>query len=99
MFSKVVVVVDQDCNVQDPREVVWRVGTHMDPKRDILFTEGPVDQLDFCSPREALGSKMGIDATRKWQAEGFERPWPPKIEMSPEVKARIDALWPLLGIP
>jgi 4-hydroxy-3-polyprenylbenzoate decarboxylase len=99
MFSKVVVVVDQDCNVQDPREVVWRVGTHMDPKRDILFTEGPVDQLDFCSPREALGSKMGIDATRKWQAEGFERPWPPKIEMSPEVKARIDALWPHLGIP
>ena len=99
MFSKIVVVVDHDCNVQDPREVVWRVGTHIDPQRDILFTEGPVDQLDFSAPREALGSKMGIDATRKWKEEGFERPWPPKIEMSAAVRAKIDALWPRLGLP
>jgi 4-hydroxy-3-polyprenylbenzoate decarboxylase len=99
MFSKIIVVVDRDCDVQDLREVTWRVGTHIDPRRDILLTEGPVDQLDFSAPLEALGSKMGIDATRKWKEEGFERPWPPRIEMSPEVRARIDQLWPRLGLP
>lgn len=98
MFSKIVVVVDQDCNVHDPQEVLWRVGTAIDPKRDVLITEGPVDHLDFASSLLAYGGKMGIDATRKGPDEGFTRDWPPEIKMSPEIKERVDRLWPKLGL-
>jgi len=97
-FTKIVVVFDRDVNVQDLSEVLWRLGNNIDPKRDIVFVEGPVDALDHASPLPFLGSKMGIDATRKWPEEGFTREWPPVIEMTPEVKEKIDKLWEKLGI-
>lgn len=98
MFCKCIIVVDHDVNVQDLREVVWRVANNIDARRDIVFSDGPVDQLDHAASRALVGSKMGIDATAKWRDEGYERDWPDTIEMSPEVRQRIDALWPLLGI-
>jgi 4-hydroxy-3-polyprenylbenzoate decarboxylase len=93
MFTKCIVVVDEDCDVQDIGEVVLRVTNNIDPERDIQFTLGPVDSLDHSSRLPNYGSKMGIDATRKWKAEGFERPWPAMIEMDKETKARVDAMW------
>jgi 4-hydroxy-3-polyprenylbenzoate decarboxylase len=98
MFTKCVVVVDEDCDVQDLREVVLRVSNNIDPERDIQFTLGPVDSLDHAARMPDFGSKMGIDATRKWPSEGFTRPWPDEIKMSEEVKARITARWGELGI-
>ncbi|HSS44536.1 MAG TPA: menaquinone biosynthesis decarboxylase, partial [Thermoanaerobaculia bacterium] len=98
MFSKTVVVVDKDVDLRNGRELLWRVLTAIDPERDIEFVHGPVDELDFASRLPCYGSKMGIDATRKWKEEGFVRPWPDQIVMSREVRERIDALWPLLGI-
>ncbi len=97
-FTKIVVVFDKDVDVQDTSEVIWRLGNNIDPKRDIVFVEGPVDVLDHASPLPMLGSKMGIDATRKWPEEGFTREWPPVIEMTSEVKEKIDKLWGRLGI-
>ncbi len=76
MFSKTIIVVDKDVDVQNEAEVAWIVGTHYDPERDIQFTRGPVDDLEDASDLPAYGSKMGIDATRKWPSEGFTRPWP-----------------------
>ena len=73
MFTKVVVVVDHDVNVQDSREVVWKALCAIDPERDIQFVLGPVDTLDHAARRQDFGSKMGIDATRKWPEEGFSR--------------------------
>ncbi len=91
MFSKIIAVFDQDINLQNPSEVVWVLGNTIDPKRDVFFTEGPVDALNYASDHPNFGSKMGIDATVKWKEEGFARPWPERIEMSPEVKKKIDA--------
>jgi 4-hydroxy-3-polyprenylbenzoate decarboxylase len=98
MFTKIIVVVDEDCDVQNLAEVVLRVTNNIDPERDIQFTLGPVDSLDHASRLPNYGSKMGIDATRKWKAEGFERPWPAMIEMDRETKARVDAIWVKLGL-
>jgi 4-hydroxy-3-polyprenylbenzoate decarboxylase len=98
MFTKCIVVVDEDCDVQDIGDVVLRVTNNIDPERDIQFTLGPVDSLDHSSRLPNYGSKMGIDATRKWKAEGFERPWPAMIEMDGETKARVDAIWGKLGL-
>ena len=98
MFTKCVIVVDEDCDVQDLAEVTLRVANNIDPERDIQFTLGPVDSLDHASRLPNFGSKMGIDATRKWAAEGFTRPWPPMLQQDPAVVARIDALWKKLGI-
>ena len=98
MFTKCIVVVDEDCDVQDVGEVVLRVANNIDPERDIQFTLGPVDSLDHASRLPNYGSKMGIDATRKWKAEGFERPWPAMIEMDRATKAKVDALWARLGL-
>ncbi len=98
MFTKCIIVVDEDCDVQDLREVTLRVANNIDPERDIQFTLGPVDSLDHASRLANYGSKMGIDATRKWAAEGFTRPWPPLIEMDAVTKARVDNLWKKLGI-
>jgi len=97
-FCKCIIVVDHDVNVQNLGEVVWRVANNIDARRDIVFTDGPVDQLDHASSRPLVGSKMGIDATTKWREEGYERDWPPVIEMSADVKQRVDALWARLGI-
>jgi 4-hydroxy-3-polyprenylbenzoate decarboxylase len=98
MFTKCIVVVDEDVDVQNEREVVWRALNNIDPERDIQFTMGPIDSLDHASRLINYGSKMGIDATRKWPGEGFTRPWPDVIRMSPEVKARVDALWKKAGL-
>jgi 4-hydroxy-3-polyprenylbenzoate decarboxylase len=98
IFTKCIVVVDEDCDVQDVGEVVLRVTNNIDPERDIQFTLGPIDSLDHSSRLPNYGSKMGIDATRKWKAEGFERPWPAMIEMDQATKAKIDAVWEKLGL-
>jgi 4-hydroxy-3-polyprenylbenzoate decarboxylase len=98
MFTKCIVVVDEDCDVQDISEVVLRLANNIDPERDIQFTLGPVDSLDHASRLPNYGSKMGIDATRKWKAEGFERPWPAMIEMDRATKAKVDAMWGRLGL-
>ncbi|HTY41065.1 MAG TPA: menaquinone biosynthesis decarboxylase [Thermoanaerobaculia bacterium] len=98
MFTKTIVVVDRGVDVRNGGEVLWRVLTAIDPERDLELVKGPVDELDFASRLPCFGSKMGIDATRKWPEEGFARRWPDAIEMTPEVKARVDALWPRLGI-
>lgn len=98
MFTKCIVVVDEDCDVHDIPEVVLRTTNNIDPERDIQFTLGPMDSLDHASRLPNYGSKMGIDATRKWKAEGFERPWPPMLTMDPGVKSRVDAMWKQLGI-
>jgi 4-hydroxy-3-polyprenylbenzoate decarboxylase len=98
MFTKCIIVVDEDCDVQDVAEVTLRTANNIDPERDIQFTLGPVDSLDHASRLPNFGSKMGIDATRKWAAEGFTRPWPPMLTMDAEVKSKVDALWKKLGI-
>jgi 4-hydroxy-3-polyprenylbenzoate decarboxylase len=98
MFTKCIVVVDEDCDVQNIPEVVLRVANNIDPERDIAFTLGPVDSLDHASRLPNYGSKMGIDATRKWKAEGFNRSWPAMIEMDRGTKAKVDAMWAKLGL-
>jgi 4-hydroxy-3-polyprenylbenzoate decarboxylase len=98
MFTKIIIVVDEDCDVQNLAEVTLRVANNIDPERDIQFTLGPVDSLDHASRLPNYGSKMGVDATRKWQAEGFHRPWPAIIEMDRGTKAKIDAIWAKLGL-
>ena len=98
MFSKCIVVVDEEVDVQNVREVAWKALNNIDPQRDIEFALGPVDSLDHSSRLPNYGSKMGIDATRKWPTEGFTRPWPGVIEMSPEVKKRVDELWKSAGL-
>jgi 4-hydroxy-3-polyprenylbenzoate decarboxylase len=98
MFTKCIIVVDEDCDVQDIGEVTLRVTNNIDPERDIQFTLGPIDSLDHASRLPNYGSKMGIDATRKWLAEGFDRPWPAMLEMDRETKTKVDAIWSKLGI-
>ena len=98
MFTKCIVVVDEDVNVQDIGEVVLKVFNNIDPERDIQFTLGPVDSLDHASRLPNFGSKMGIDATRKWPTEGFTRPWPDEILMDEKTKARVEKKWKDLGI-
>ena len=98
MFTKVLVVVDHDVNVQSFREVVWKTLCAIDPERDVQMMLGPVDTLDHAARIQDFGSKMGIDATRKWASEGFSRPWPDEIVMDRTTKAKIDALWGSLGL-
>jgi 4-hydroxy-3-polyprenylbenzoate decarboxylase len=98
MFTKVIVVVDHDVNVQDFREVVWKALCAVDPERDVQFVLGPVDTLDHAARVQDFGSKMGIDATRKWASEGFARPWPDEIKMDDATRKRVDALWSKMGL-
>jgi 4-hydroxy-3-polyprenylbenzoate decarboxylase len=98
MFTKCIVVVDEDVNVHNLREVAWKAFNHIDPERDIQFTLGPVDQLEHASRLPNFGSKMGVDATRKWPGEGFARPWPDEIKMDRDTRKKIDSLWPSLGL-
>jgi 4-hydroxy-3-polyprenylbenzoate decarboxylase len=93
MFSKCIVVVDKDVNVQDEAEVAWIVGTHVDPARDVEITRGPVDDLDDAALFPAYGGKMGIDATRKWPSEGVTREWPRRLVTSDAARQRADAIW------
>lgn len=98
VFSKCIVVMDEDVDVQNTREVAWKALNNIDPERDIQFVLGPVDSLDHSSRLANYGSKMGVDATRKWPGEGFTRPWPDVIRMTPEVKRRVDDLWRAAGL-
>jgi len=98
MFSKIIVVFDGDVDVQNLSECLWILGANIDPQRDVFFSEGPVDALDHASRLPHYGSKMGIDATRKWPEEGFGRPWPKRIDMDPAIKRRIDQLWKSFGL-
>ena len=98
MYTKFIIVVDEDVDVRDWKEVVWALTTRTDPARDTLIVENtPIDYLDFASPVAGLGSKMGIDATNKWPAE-TARKWGRRISMDPAVKQRVDVLWSQLGL-
>lgn len=98
MFTKCIVVVDHDVDVQNYSEVAWKALNNIDPERDIQFTMGPIDSLDHSSRLANFGSKMGIDATKKWPEEGFQRPWPDVLEMDADVKKRVDGICKKLGI-
>jgi 4-hydroxy-3-polyprenylbenzoate decarboxylase len=97
-LAKLLIVVDKDVNVRDPREAWWIALNNIDPERDARFTMGPMDVLDHSSRAFTYGSKMGIDATRKWPEEGFTREWPKRIEMDTDTRQRVTAMWRSLGI-
>jgi len=98
MYTKFVIVVDDDVNTRDWKDVIWAMTTRMDPQRDSVFIDNtPIDYLDFASPVAGLGSKVGFDATNKWPGE-TQREWGQPIAMDPAVKQRIDAIWDQLGI-
>ena len=98
MYTKIVVVVDDDVNVRDWKEVIWALTTRVDAARDVTIVDNtPIDYLDFASPVSGLGSKMGIDATNKWPGE-TARAWGRPIAMDAAVKKRVDELWGGLGL-
>ena len=98
MYTKFIVVVDDDIDIREWKEVVWALTTRVDPARDTLIAEGtPIDYLDFAAPVAGLGSKMGIDATNKWPGE-TGREWGRPIAMDEDVKRRVDAIWQNLGL-
>ena len=97
MFSKVIVVVDRDVDVQNEAEVAWVVGTHMDPSRDLEIVKGPMDDLENASDLPAYGGKMGVDATRKWPSEGFTREWPSRIRTTEEAGRKAAEIWARIG--
>ncbi len=97
-FTKIIFVFDGEVDVQNISEVLWRLGANVDPKRDAVFVEGPVDALDHAASRPFFGSKMGIDATQKWREEGFEREWPKVIEMDKTTMEKVNGLWRELGL-
>ncbi|KLN62326.1 hypothetical protein WH96_02095 [Kiloniella spongiae] len=99
MYTKWVIVVDDDINARDWKDVMWAVSTKMDPARDITVIEGtPIDYLDFASPESGLGSKIGLDATDKWEPE-TKREWGEEIRMDQEVIDKVDDIWTDLGLP
>jgi 4-hydroxy-3-polyprenylbenzoate decarboxylase len=97
-LAKAIVVVDEWVDVHNAMEAGWQALGNVDWARDVVITEGPVDQLDHAAPHEAFGGKIGIDATAKLPEEGHPRGWPRVVQMKPEVKARIDDLWPDLDL-
>ena len=98
MYTKFVIVTDDDVNIRDWKDVIWAITTRMDPARDTTIIENtPIDYLDFASPVSGLGSKIGLDATHKWPAE-TQRLWGRRIHMNQDVKSRIDEIWERLGI-
>ena len=98
MYTKFIIVVDEDVNIRDWKEVMWAITTRVDPLRDTTLVDNtPIDYLDFASPVSGLGSKMGLDATNKWPGE-TNREWGTVITMTPEVKKRVDGIWQELGL-
>lgn len=97
MFTKMIIIVDEHVDVHNPSEVWWKVFNNIDAKRDLTIVEGPLDALDHASPYPLWGSKLGIDATKKWASEGHTREWPDDILMSPEIKALVDRKWKEYG--
>ncbi|BCV20043.1 menaquinone biosynthesis decarboxylase [Moorella sp. Hama-1] len=98
MFTKLIIIVDADVDVHDPQEVSWRVLGNIDPRRDAVIIDGPVDILDHAAPHTGFGSKMGLDATRKLPEEGASRPWPEEARASREVLELIDRRWQEYGL-
>ena len=98
MFAKYIIVVDQEVNVQNVSEVMWKVFNNADPRRDTMIVDGPLDVLDHSAPLPLFGSKMGIDATRKWPDEGHTRDWPEDIVMSREIKDLVSKKWSEYGL-
>jgi len=92
-FTKVIAVFDQEVNVQDWGEAVWRLGNNIDPERDVQVVRGPVDILNHAAPQPGFGSKMGIDATRKWPEEGFARQWPADVTTTAQARERAQQVW------
>ena len=98
MYTKFIIVTDDDVNIRDWKEVIWAMTTRVDAARDTVIVENtPIDYLDFASPVSGLGSKMGIDATHKWKGE-TTREWGRPIVMDEAVKSRVDLMWPELGL-
>ncbi len=97
MFTKFVFIFDEEVNVQNTSEAAWKAFNNVDPARDIMITEGPLDVLDHSSPNPFYGAKMGIDATKKWPEEGYQREWPEEIKMSEEIKKLVDRRWKEYG--
>ncbi len=98
MYTKFIIVVDDDIDVRDWKEVMWAITTRVDPSCDTLLVDNtPIDYLDFASPVSGLGSKMGLDATNKWPGE-TQREWGTSIVMDEAVKAKVDAMWVSLGL-
>jgi 4-hydroxy-3-polyprenylbenzoate decarboxylase len=98
MYTKFIIVTDDDVNIRDWKEVIWAMTTRVDAARDTVFVENtPIDYLDFASPVSGLGSKMGIDATNKWKGE-TSREWGRPIKMDEEVVRKIDDLWQSLSL-
>jgi 4-hydroxy-3-polyprenylbenzoate decarboxylase len=98
MLTKYLIVVDDTVDAQDLSEVAWRCFNNVDPGRDLLLSKGPLDALDHSSPLWRFGMKMGIDATKKWPEEGHPREWPEAMDMDPDTRARVDAVWEELGL-
>ena len=99
MFTKFVVVVDEHVDVHDYSEVAWRVFNNVDPRRDCLVVDGPLDVLDHSSPLPRYGAKMGIDATKTWPEEGHGREWPEELAQDPGVVRRVSERWAEFGLP
>src|ERR1700716_348301 len=98
MYTKFIVVVDEDVNIRDWKEVIWAITTRIDPVRDtVLVDRTPIDYLDFASPVVGLGSKMGLDATNKWPGE-TARAWGRPVALDGQVKQRLDRIWSELGL-
>ena len=98
MFTKMIIVVDAHVDVQNEKEVWWRVFNNIDAKQDLVLVDGPLDVLDHSSPMAKWGTKIGIDATKSWPEEGHTREWPDEITMTEEIKRRVDAKWKELGL-
>jgi len=97
MFTKFIFIFDEDVNVQNTSEAAWKAFNNVDPARDILISEGPLDVLDHSSPKPIYGAKMGIDATKKWPEEGYQREWPDEIHMSDDIRKLVDKRWKEYG--
>ena len=98
MYTKFIIVVDDDIDIRKWQEVIWAITTRVDPTRDTLLVDNtPIDYLDFASPVSGLGSKMGLDATNKWPGE-TQREWGTPIAMDDATKRRVDAMWGELGL-
>jgi 4-hydroxy-3-polyprenylbenzoate decarboxylase len=93
MFTKYIVVVDHDVDVHNTSEVLFRLCANTDPQRDSIFTKGPADVLDHATAEMAIGTKLGIDATKKLAGEGHKRGWPPLIKMDESIQKKVDALF------
>ena len=98
MYTKMIIVVDKEVDVQDVRKVMWKVFNNIDASRDLILSQGPLDALDHASPLPRFGTRMGIDATKKGPMDNHHREWPEDIEMTGEVKAKIDRIWGELGL-